>query len=49
MQQDKVAFRALTTGEFQFNIGPDEQGREWAVVIDGVPAHLLHGYEVGTE
>ena len=49
VQQGQVAFRALTSGEFQFNIGPDEQGREWAVVIDGLPAHLIHGYEVGTE
>ena len=42
-----MAFYALTTGEFQFNIGPDAQGREWAVIVDGLPALVIYGYEVG--
>jgi len=49
LRQGQVAFSALTTGEFQFNLGPDAEGREWAVVITGLPSQLIHGYEVGAE
>jgi hypothetical protein len=44
-----VALSALTSGEFQFNIGPDAEGREWAVVVGTFPAQLIHGYEVGVK
>lgn len=33
----KTTLYALTTGEFQINIGPDENGRWVAVIFDGVP------------
>jgi hypothetical protein len=46
-RQGQVAFYALTTGQFQFNIGPGAQGREWAVVVDTMPAQVIYGYEVG--
>lgn len=49
VRQEEMAFYALSTGEFQFNIGPDAQGREWAVVVDGLPAQSVHGYEVGAQ
>jgi hypothetical protein len=47
--QERVAVYALTTGEFQFNIGPDDQGREWALVVDTLPARVVYGYEVGVD
>lgn len=49
VRQGEMAFYALSTGEFQFNIGPDAQGREWAVVVNGLPAQSVHGYEVGAQ
>jgi hypothetical protein len=48
-QQGQVALYALTTGEFQFNIGPDAEGREWAIIIDSLPARISYGYEVGVQ
>jgi hypothetical protein len=48
-QQGLVALFALTTGEFQFNIGPDAEGREWAVIVDSLPAKIIYGYEVGVQ
>ena len=47
--QDGVACYALTTGEFQFNIGPDAEGREWALIVNALPAAVVYGYEVGVE
>jgi hypothetical protein len=47
MRQGPIAFYALTTGEFQFNIGPDSQGKEWAVIVDTLPARVIYGHEVG--
>jgi hypothetical protein len=44
-----VAMYALTTGEFQFNIGPDAEDREWAVVVDGLPASKTYGFVVGSD
>ncbi|MBN1312967.1 MAG: hypothetical protein JXB30_16265 [Anaerolineae bacterium] len=49
VREGAMAFSALTSGEFQFNIGPDAQGREWAVVVDALPAESVHGYQVGTQ
>jgi hypothetical protein len=49
LREGPVAFYALTTGEFQFNIGPDDQGREWALVVDTLPARVVYGYQVGVD
>ena len=49
MREGPITFYALTTGEFQFNIGPDDQGREWALVVDTLPARVIYGYEVGVD
>jgi hypothetical protein len=46
MQQGKIAFYALNSGGFQFNIGPDSQGKEWAVIVDTLPARMVYGNEV---
>ena len=46
-QQGPVAFYALSTGEFQFNLGPDADGQTWAVVMDEFPARVVYGYKVG--
>ena len=46
-RQGQVAFSVITTGEFQFNIGPDDEGREWAVIVNDFPAQEVYGYEVG--
>ena len=48
VREGQVAFYALTTGEFQFNLGPDAQGREWAVIIDTLPPETIYGYQVGS-
>jgi hypothetical protein len=48
-REEGMALYALSTGEFQFNIGPDEQGREWAISVDTIPARIVHGYEVGAQ
>jgi hypothetical protein len=46
-RQGAVAMYALTSTEFQFNIGPDADGREWAVVVSIRPIRTTHSYEVG--
>jgi hypothetical protein len=49
LREGPVAFYALTSGEVQFNIGPDSIGREWAVVLDMFPPRVVNGYQVGAE
>ena len=49
MRQGPVVSYVLTSGEFQFNIGPDTEGREWAIVLNLFPTRLVDGYEVGVE
>jgi hypothetical protein len=43
---DSIAVYVLTTGELQFNIGPDPDGNSWAVIMDGIPAKVIYGYQV---
>jgi hypothetical protein len=49
VQQGAVRLSILTSGELQFNIGPDDEGREWAMIMNGLPAKIVYGYEVGVE
>ncbi len=46
LSHSDIAFYVLDTGEFQVNLGPDADGRMWAIIIDGIPARLIYGYEV---
>jgi hypothetical protein len=40
----KVTLYALTTGEFQVNIGPDAQGKTYVLIWRGFPPRSLYGY-----
>lgn len=36
---------ALTTGEFQINIGPDDEGKTYSIILDKIPpTHLYYPY-----
>lgn len=39
----KVTLYALTTGEFQINIGPDAQGKTYVLIWRGFPPRSLYG------
>jgi hypothetical protein len=49
IQQGGIRLSIITSGELQFNIGPDAEGREWVVIVDGLPPRVIYGYEVGIQ
>lgn len=36
----------LTTGEFQINIGPDEEGKTYVIIFDGLSPNNVYGYTI---
>lgn len=38
---------ALTTGNISLNWGQPHEEQDGAVIIDGLPAQIIYGYEVG--
>ena len=45
MTVDNVALYVLTTGEFQLNIGPDEEGKVRVVIFNGLPPTNVYSYD----
>ncbi|MEO8608496.1 MAG: hypothetical protein ABI690_11465 [Chloroflexota bacterium] len=39
-----VSVYQLATGEVQFNIGPDAEGKTIVVILDGIPSSKIYGY-----
>ena len=45
MTVDNVALYALDTGEYQLNIGPDEEGKVRVVIFNGLPSTNVYSYD----
>lgn len=41
---DSLRFYRLTTGEYQINVGPDSEGKEYIAVWDGCPQNVVKSY-----
>jgi hypothetical protein len=41
-----VSLYKLTTGEYQFNIGPDAEGKTRVIIFDGIPPSNVYGYQL---
>ncbi|MCA9913306.1 MAG: hypothetical protein KC496_08145 [Anaerolineae bacterium] len=41
----KISLYKLTTGEYQLNVGPDEDGKVQVTIFDGFPPTNVYGYD----
>ena len=41
-----AALYVLTTGEFQLNIGPDDEGKTYVIIFDDIPPSTIYGYVI---